>query len=279
MGPSAGDLFFGLQECGKNFAMGIPPIRSIRLHSNRNRTSSVADEALLDRFAFQLPKLLLSHFGSLVGKDIIEIGPGDHLATGLTLLALGARSYTTLDRLTRNYATSRAREWYALVQDKFSATFSQPWPKTLSHETFPGTCGKVKTLPRGIEDLGDCARYDIVCSHAVAEHVSSVLSFAQAHTRLLRESGQALHVVDFGGHQWLRHSDEMLFTRVPAWAWSIMGSNRGYPNRVLFPDFKAILEAADLNVRAINQIPYKAALGVQEATFLLSRKTTTQAHS
>jgi hypothetical protein len=272
MRVSARDIAFGLQEFAKNFAMGIGPFRSIRLYSNRIRTSALPEESLLGRYAFRLPELVLKHVGQVEGKDIIEIGPGDHAGTGLVFIALGARSYTTLDRFTRNYSTSLARGWYTLVRKKFSDTFLLPWPQDLSHDSFPEKCDKVKSLPVSIEDLGDCSQYDIVCSYAVAEHVSSVPKFAEVNRKLLRESGKALHAVDFSGHGWQRNGDEMFFTRIPAWAWSAMGSNRGYPNRVPFPAFKSILESAGLEVQAIDQKPFKTSPAIQEATFLLTRK-------
>jgi len=272
MRVSARDIAFGLQEFAKNFAMGIAPFRAIRLYSNRIRTSAIPDESLLGRYAFRLPELVLKHVGQVQGKDIIEIGPGDHVGTGLVFIALGARSYTTLDRFTRNYSTSLAKGWYALVRKKFSDTFSLPWPEDLSPDSFPESCDKVKSLPVSIEDVVGCSQYDIVCSHAVAEHVSSVPKFADVNSKLLGESGKALHVVDFSGHGWQRNGDEMLFTRIPGWAWSAMGSNRGYPNRVPFPAFKSILESAGLDVQAINQKPFKTSLGIQEATFLLTPK-------
>lgn len=270
---SAGNTAFGLLEFAKNVAMGIGPIRSMRLNSERIRTSTTPDKSLLDRHAFRLPGLVLKHVGSVEGKDVVEIGPGDHIGTGLVFLALGARSYTALDRLMRNYSTALARTWHALVQDNFAATFSRAWPKGLSHDSFPQKYDNVKCLPMSIEDLGDCHKqYDIVCSHAVAEHVSSVPKFAEANRRLLSDSGTALHVVDFGGHGWQRKGDEMLFTRIPEWAWSAMGSNRGYPNRVSFPAFRLILESAGLDVQAMNQKPFKTNPAIQEATFVLTRK-------
>jgi hypothetical protein len=172
----------------------------------------------------------------------------------------------------RNYSTSLARTWHGLVQQHFTDNFSRPWPQGLSHESFPQKYDNVKCLPMSIEDLGECPQYDIVCSHAVAEHVSSVPKFAEANRRLLSERGQALHVVDFSGHGWERNGDEMLFTRIPGWAWSAMGSNRGYPNRVSFPAFRLILESAGLDVQAINQKPFKTSPEIQEATFVLARK-------
>jgi len=123
-----------------------------------------------------------------------------------------------------------------------------------------------------IEELGECPQYDIVCSHAVAEHASSVPKFAEAHRRLLGNSGKALHVVDFSGHGWERNGDELLFTRIPEWAWAAMGSNRGYPNRVPFPTFRLILESAGLDVQAVSQKPFKTNPGIQEATFVLAHR-------
>jgi len=95
--------------------MGCAPFRFIRLKSNRIRTSAAPDKSLLGRYAFWLLESVLKNIGSVEGKEILESGPGDHIGTGLAFIALGARSYTTLDRFTRNYSNSLARSWYASV--------------------------------------------------------------------------------------------------------------------------------------------------------------------
>lgn len=258
-----------VKELGKNLLMGFGPIRARRLQGHR--TSTFADSAQLYRYGFMLPDLVLKHVGSVIGKDVLEMGPGDHLATGLTFLALGARSYTALDRFPGPYSSPNAKSWYHLVRSNFEQQFKSPWPKSLTLENFPEACPQVRTLPVSIEQLGDCGNFDLVCSLAVGEHVSDVDAFAAANKHLLRPSGCALHYVDFGGHVWERDpKDPLMFRRIPRWLWTAMGSNRGYPNRVPFVEFTSKLKRAGLTVTLASTKPFPHDPAVQEAIYILS---------
>ena len=258
-----------MKELGKNLLMGFGPIRSRRLQAHR--TSTFADSAQLYRYAFMLPELVLKHVGPVIGKDVLEMGPGDHLATGLTFLALGARSYTALDRFPGAYSSPNAKSWYHLVRNNFERQFKSPWPRSLTLDNFPEASSQVRTLPVSIEQLGDCGNFDLVCSLAVGEHVSNVDAFAAANKHLLRPAGRALHYVDFGGHIWERDpKDPLMFMRIPRWLWTAMGSNRGYPNRVPFAEFTSKLKGAGLRVALASTKPFPYDPAVQEAIYTLS---------
>jgi SAM-dependent methyltransferase len=262
---------FTLKELAKNVAMAFGPIRSLRLKSAR--TSLNPDASQVYRYAFWLPDLVLKHVGPVDGKDILEIGPGDHLATGLTFLALGAKSYTCLDRFPGAYSNQYARSWYEVAREHFPAQFSRPWPNWLSPATYPDAYPQVSTLSTSIEQLQEHRAFDVVCSFAVGEHVTNVDAFAMANRKLLRPTGQAVHYVDFGGHFWEKDpKDPLMFTRIPRWLWNAMGSNRGYPNRVPFPDYTSRLERAGLNVRLASTKPFPHDPSVQEAVYVLSEQ-------
>ena len=101
------------REMAKNVAMGIPAVRNARVA--RRRTALPLDASHLDRYAFPLLDLVTTHVGSVSGKTILEIGPGDHLASGLAFLAAGAKSYSALDRFPGAYESELSRRWYRLV--------------------------------------------------------------------------------------------------------------------------------------------------------------------
>ncbi len=226
-------------EIAKNVVMSVPAIRAKRLR--RPRTSAPAAVELLGRFAYRLPTEVLQHM-PVRGKTVLEIGPGDNLGVGLTFLALGAESYTVLDRFPGSYFDDDALGWYRLIRSNFSDQFNQPWPECLNPESFA-----YEAWPIAIEEVGHTRSFDIVCSCAVGEHVTDVCQFAVLHRNLV--SGAAVHIVDFSGHVWdIDARDPLLFRRLPDWLWSAMGSNRGYPNRVPFPDFLKILEGSGLAV-------------------------------
>lgn len=239
-------------ECAKNVAMGFAPLRAWRVNRPRTTVSS-ADPAsdMVERYALALPRKLLAAVGEVEGKYVAEIGPGDHLATGLAMLALGARSYACLDRFSGPYSNEYAKGFYRSLRAAWPKAFQgRPWPEWLDPARFPEAYpDRVKVLTVGVEDTKGTPDFDIVCSHAVGEHVLDVDAFARTSFDFLRPGGVAMHVVDFSQHyNWSSYGDEFLFLSLSDRVWHLMGSNRGLPNRVRFHEFLAALEATGLTV-------------------------------
>lgn len=236
-----------VREVGKNLAMAVPWLR--RWRTARGRTAQVPDTAGIDRYYLLLDQVL-AHTGPVAGKSVLEIGPGDNLMTGLAFLAAGARSYTAIDRFPGPYGDARARRWYALLMADWPRRYpGLAWPARLDPARFPET-EMVRAIPVSVEKFEATDCYNIVCSFAVGQHVRNVAAFARAMRGALARDGVGIHVVDFSGHQWDRPSDPMLFRRFPKWLWNAMGSNRGFPNRVPYAAFRAMLEASGLEVNA-----------------------------
>lgn len=269
------------REMAKNVAMGIPAVRNARLA--RQRTVLALDKSQLDRYAFQLLDRVTRYLGSVRGKSVLEIGPGDHLASGLAFLAAGARSYAAIDRFPGAYSSDLSRRWYRLIAQTWSEKYPDlKWPQHLDPERFPDY-PEVTTHAASVENFDDDARYDIVCSFAVGEHVSDVSAFAAVNARVLYGTGAGLHVIDFGGHQWDRPDDPYLFLRFPRPVWRAMASNRGLPNRVRFHEYVAAFEECGLSVDVVDRKTFGAtakrppawvrclpeeSVSIQEATFI-----------
>ena len=247
------------KEACKNFAMGIPQFRAWRLQKPRTHSIHLAPEELvtrLENYAFFTLRNLRGIAGSVEHLNIIEIGPGDHLTSGLSLLAAGAASYTVIERFVGDFSSVEAKERYREIEKAWPDFFPEtPWPDYLRAENFPeGYNERVKVWPIPIEEAEATAdrQYDVVCSFQVGEHVSDIESFAQMNARLLAQGGVAVHRVDFGPHGcWSQYRDPLTFLRFPDWLWSMMGSNRGTPNRRRYHEFCAAWERAGLKVEVM----------------------------
>lgn len=68
-------------------------------------------------------------------------------------------------------------------------------------------------IEQSAEAVGDIGQFDIVCSHAVGQHV--VQAFASLTARALAPGGVAVHVIDLSGHHWHRVNEPDLFRRFP----------------------------------------------------------------
>jgi hypothetical protein len=241
-------------QIGKSLLMSIPPVRRWRLQ--RPRTSFYINE--LDPYlrdnAFLGLNLLLEHAGGVKGKSVCEIGPGDFLTSGLSMLAAGARRYTVIDRFPGNYFGETARGFYREIGANWSRFYPDlEWNSAVDAGTFPDDCGHlIELIGKPIEDVRPAEKFDVVCSFQVGEHVSDIRVFARVHNELLAEGGIGLHRVDFGPHDvWSQYSDPTTFLRFPDFVWQMTGSNRGIPNRRRHNEFLDAFREANLDVEVL----------------------------
>lgn len=237
-----------VRETAKNAAMAIPALARWRLKRVRTGPETVLDRTALERYVFSGLGTILTHAKDLVGRDVLEFGPGDHLGLGLACLASGARTYTAVDRFPGQYEGDVAQRWYRAVRSAWPGE----WPSDLPVDLFPcGTEGRVASMPVSIETIAEAPvnhLYDVVCSVAVGEHVSDIHAFARATAKLLRPQGVAVHVIDFSQHGFTEYGDPTLFLRFPDWLWHLMGSERGLPNRHRVHEYVSAFEAVGLSV-------------------------------
>ena len=263
------------RESAVNIAMAVPAVRRLRLTRPRNSGGFDGSVSLLDRYAFQALRGVERLTGPVRGRSVVEFGPGDHLASGLSVLAAGAARYTALDRFVPNYRGPAAKRWYLGVHNAWADSFPEhSWPAHLIPREFPERYpDRVTTIAGGVEGEDvrrEGAAYDIVTSWQVGEHVTDIGSFAELTWRLLAPGGVAVHCVDFGPHDcWRSYDDPLTFLRVPDRLWQLMSSHRGSPNRFRHHEFLAGLVASGLEVDCHDIVEFD--LGAVHAQRLRSR--------
>jgi len=242
-------------QIAKNFLMGIPAVRRWRLRRPRTSIASEDINQFLATYAFSGLGHLLEHTGDLRGKTVCEIGPGDFLTSGLSILAAGAERYGVIDRFAGNYFGESAKRWYALIEKNWAAFFPNlQWDTSLDASRFPEDYGdQLELIGDPIETAATAQKYDIVCSFQVGEHVSSLDKFAEIHQRVLKPGGVGLHRVDFSAHDvWSHYQDRGTFLRFPDFLWNLTGSNRGVPNRRRHHEFLEAFDRAGLDVEIMS---------------------------
>lgn len=238
-----------LRETAKNIGMGIPQVRALRLQRPRAGALYSGQDEELVRYAFSPLQILREALTSLEGLDVLEIGPGDFMTSGISMLAAGAKSYSVIDRFIGDYQKPEAKAWYKGIQNEWSRFFPElQWPEYLHGEDFPEAYSdRIEVLTGTIEEARSTRQYDVVCSFQVGEHVSDIDAFAEANARFLKPNGVAIHRFDFGPHGcWNDYEDRLTFLRFPNWLWYLMGSNRGAPNRLRYHHVCAAIENAGL---------------------------------
>jgi hypothetical protein len=157
-----------------------------------------------------------------------------------------------IDRFIGDYRKPEAKDWYRGIQQTWPRMFPRhSWPEYLKADAFPERYPeRVEVLSGAVEQAATERKYDVVCSYQVGEHVIDIESFTALNARLLKPNGIGVHRIDFSAHTiWACYADPLTFLRFPEWIWSLMGSNRGVPNRRRYHEFCAAFERAGLKTK------------------------------
>src|SRR5436189_3484146 len=124
--------------------------------------------------------LLLEHTDGVKGKSICEVGAGDFLTSGISMLAAGAERYAVIDRFPGDYSGATARKMYQTVFDNWNKHFPAiEWNSSIDPLGFPDDQpGRVQLIGEGIETARTREMFDLVCSFQVGEHDSDIHGFA-----------------------------------------------------------------------------------------------------
>jgi len=244
-----------LKETAKNVLMGNAAFQKWRSKRPRAGAYFTGSDEELERYAFLGLNLIKKYVGDIKGKSICEIGAGDYLTSGLSMLAAGATRYAVIDRFPGDYTGDIAKQWYRGIKDNWSKTYPEtPWTGDLKAEDFPENyADRLELIAQPIETADTENKFDIVCSFQVGEHISDIDAFVSMNKRLLEKpGGVALHRVDFGPHDsWFQYRDPMMFLRFSDSAWNLTGSNRGVPNRFRHHQFMEAFDRAGFAVEIV----------------------------
>lgn len=140
---------------------------------------------------------------ALRGKTVVELGPGNNLATCLCMAAFGAKPYA-VDRFSVPWSDAYHSKLYASVRDELLRQFpsASAAPFDLCLEFRRHTPPAVWQLPCPAEAmmLPD-ASVDLTMSCAVLEHVYDAALASLELARVTRAGGYAIHQVDFRDHR------------------------------------------------------------------------------
>ena len=186
--------------------------------------------------------------GDLIGKRVLELGPGDSFGVALRFLAAGAETVQTVDRvlawrdaeyqrrvyqalLARLDPTERARAEAAL---RIDSGFSFAPERLRVTEGVP-----IEQAAAGLEPQS----FDLIVSRAVVEHIFDTDTAFEQMQRLLRPGGTMAHKIDMRDHGLFSGEGlhPLTFLTVPAPLYRMMVENTGQPNRKLLPYYRLLL--------------------------------------
>ncbi len=238
-----------LRESAANWAMGLAFVRKWRVKHGRTLTghASAQIRLILDQFDFFIEAI---GWERVQGKTIIEIGPGDAIPHGLLFLGAGAKRYVAVDRFLGGVSNASAQNLYrALIlaaPDRIIREWSDSGLDPYRYP-FPEAGRKspaVGLVAESIEetDFKGMGTGDVILSFNVIEHLSDLSRAFANMARMLNPDGLMIHRVDYGPHHlWRTYRNPLTFLTASQRAWSLMGGNRGYPNRKRHSQVLAVL--------------------------------------
>jgi ubiquinone/menaquinone biosynthesis C-methylase UbiE len=148
----------------------------------------------------------------VVGKDVLELGPGSDLGVGALLIRAGARSYTAVDRHALIGACS------APIHTALGGL-----PREVSYVVAPDF--------QFANRVGE-TKFDVVLSNAAFEHFDDVPDVAHQLARVVKPGGRICVFIDLKTHsRWIRDKDPTNIYRYSRWLYRLFYFP-GQPNRV-----------------------------------------------
>jgi len=192
----------------------------------------------------------------LVGKDVLEIGPGDNLGVALGLIARGARSVTCLDRFDpqlddrRNAAIYR-RQLERLDADartRAEAAILRVDVVVVEFDPTRIRCQYGIPIEAASAHFG-ASSFDLILSRAVLEHVRDVDLAWTSMVHLLVPGGQMWHKVDFRNHGKFGQFHPLHFLTVSDRIWDMITAPDPTLNRERTPTYLRLARGSFDSVR------------------------------
>lgn len=193
------------------------------------------------------------------GKRVLEIGPGDTRAMALLARCEGAAAWEGFDAF--DIQSRDARYTKAIYDALLLARGETRTARELLDGCIVHT--SLASLERGGAVSG--ARFDVVISRAVLEHVRDLDALFATLARVTRRDAVLVHKVDLRAHG-IEHDHALDFLRFSERAWRAMSSHVDLPNRVRVASYLELAERHGLRTawaRTTHAIDERDAAGVR----------------
>lgn len=213
----------------------------------------------------------------VLGKRVLEVGPGDNLGVALRFLLDGAREVVALDRFFSRRNPAAETAIYRAMQQAFpgrdrlfealielaASSYTSGSRLSVDGQTLVYVHGvPLEAAPESLTP-----GFDLIASMAVFEHIGDVEAGLTAIDRLLARGGLSLHEIDLRDHGMFSLSGHhpLTFLTIPPRLWRLMTSHvPGAPNRVHVDRYRRWLDRHGYEYRInVNQVLGEPALGEQ----------------
>jgi SAM-dependent methyltransferase len=174
--------------------------------------------------------------GTVAGKNVLEIGPGSDLGTGLCLLSKGCAQYSACD--VHNLMKTTPDRFYERFLERLKADDSQVDIEGLRKQLEEAKRGSPLRLRYAVtidfdlvSVLGE-STVDIVFSQAAFEHFEDIDALASQLAAVCKPGAVLVAEIDLQTHsRWIRDKDPNNIYRYPKYIYDAFRF-RGVPNRL-----------------------------------------------
>ena len=183
---------------------------------------------------------------ALSNKTVVELGPGDTMATAFCFLAYGAARVVCFDRFKLVLDTTKntliARQLLSILPEQQRLRMQAILSFDDRGQALWDT-SRLQYLHNRNENIElENNSVDIIVSNAVLEHVQDLDALFASMHRILKPGGVMVHAADLKAHG-LNYSTELDFLTIPATLWKCMTFYRGAPNRMRKTGYENLLAA------------------------------------
>lgn len=238
-----------------NESMGIISSGSDYLKIEINFQGEEIGESVIPRL-HDIPNDISSDF--INDKDILEIGPGGTLLSGLNLLLAGCKSYTAIDFFPSKMWGDYPSRLYEIFLNSLNQEKKQMFEEIVSLSK-EGR-GPLRYFGNGGIDSQEVKKniqpnsFDFIYSWGVLEHVPDPLSMFIRNKELLRDDGSILHIIDPHPHTWRNINKPYSFLGINNFLWDLMYKDRGFINRFRRSQYLSMSKAAELKSEIIKEL-------------------------
>lgn len=255
------DLAWFVKAIATNLIARFAPTTYVRLTGQTGRGAGEDDvdriaayfEHCYDEYRQRLGLDEQAYAAKLQGLRVLEYGPGDVLGVALLFYAAGARHVHCVDRFPLEQVTPKNARVYRRLLDRLDgsrrARAEQAFVDAARPELgFRPDCIEYRVTSDGLAGRRAC--YDLIVSRAVLEHVHELNATLADVEEGMAEGGVSLHSVDLRSHN-LDRDRPFDFLTWPRWAYRLMYSHKGFPNRWRSNTYRALVAGRRLRLRQI----------------------------
>jgi hypothetical protein len=181
-------------------------------------------------------------YEQLKNKRVLELGYGDNVGVALKFLAAGAEQVVCIDKFSSRRDTAHELKIYRALRETLSTEEKAYFDDSISLEDSVHLnpdklkCTNGIELEIAIHSLAELRKpFDLIVSRAVIEEIYECDSLFAATDQVLAPGGYMLHKIDLSDYGIFSGAGmhPLTFLTIPSFAYRLMASESGIPNRKL----------------------------------------------